>query len=198
MWNDGNRPMKLSLTACPDGSFHCNDGMCIELAKKCDSSSDCQDDSDEKNCTILVVSNGYNRDIIPIRKHNGQSHSRSTVVVGMSILDILDIDISGTMRLKLNVILEWVDPRLDFLNLKDQSSLNVLNSNESGSIWKPDIVYINKEPSPSDYYVNAEPVISVVRNISAEPKILDWNPYMITEYLYSGETNPLQWRALIR
>ena len=188
--------LKLSLTACPKGSFNCDDGMCIDLANKCDSSSDCLDDSDEKNCTILVFSNGYNKDIIPIGKHNDQSHLKSTVVVGMSILDILDIDISGTVRLKLNVILEWIDPRLDYLNLKNQSSLNVLNSNESGSIWKPDIVYVNKEPS--DYYVNVEPEISVVNNILVKPQILDWNPDMITEYLYSGETNPLQWSAIIR
>jgi len=201
MWtvNKGNNStqLKLSLSACPEGSFNCDDGVCIELARKCDSSSDCQDNSDEKNCTILLFSSDYSKDIIPIQKHDDQTHSQSSISIGLSIWDILDIDInSGKVRLKLGIMLEWIDPRLDFLNLKSHSSLNTLNSNESGLIWKPDIIYVNKEPS--DYYVNVEPEISIRINNSIIPKTLDWNPYMATEYLYAGETNPLQWSTVIR
>ena len=171
------------MTGCPKGSFNCDDGMCIDLAKKCDSSSDCQDDSDEKNCTIVVPSRDYNMDKIP---------TKHIVSVSVIILDILNIDISsGNVGLKLGITLEWIDSRLNFLNLNNPSSTTVLSSNESSSIWKPDLVYNNK--MPFDFYVYVEPEVSILKK---NPTTID--PYMVTAYLYSGETNPLQWSTVIR
>ncbi len=96
-----SKQTKLSLTACPRGSFNCDDGTCLDLANKCDSSADCPDNSDEKNCTILLFSSDYTKEQIP-DKHTGYGNTTNSVSVSVTISDILNIDInSGNVGLNL-------------------------------------------------------------------------------------------------
>lgn len=45
-------------SACGEGDFKCDNGYCIPAFKKCDRSHDCQDGSDERDCTYgLAISN---------------------------------------------------------------------------------------------------------------------------------------------
>ncbi len=187
--------LKLSLTSCSSNTFNCDDGTCIDLEKRCDGSCDCPDESDENNCTRVLYKPGYNKDVTPI---SSISAVKKTVGVSLHFSDILGINInSGTVSLKLTVLLEWTDSRLSFLNLKTQRSLNVLSNQEYDSIWKPQIIYANKEPSDQQQYVNLEPEVSVGINSSHSPILWD-SEFVYVAKEYPGDVNSLQWTTVIR
>ena len=62
-----NRPYttSLKLSGCGEEEFTCSDGQCIDINSRCDQIVDCRDESDEEDCRLLVLKNGYKKDIIP-------------------------------------------------------------------------------------------------------------------------------------
>ena len=57
--------VSLKLTGCKETEFTCNDGQCIDMARRCDQIVHCRDKSDEKNCRLVVLEEGYKKNIIP-------------------------------------------------------------------------------------------------------------------------------------
>ena len=55
----------LKLTGCQDGEFTCRDGQCIRMVERCDQVLHCTDESDERECSLLVINNGYNKKVPP-------------------------------------------------------------------------------------------------------------------------------------
>jgi hypothetical protein len=55
----------IKLTTCKEGFFTCNDGVCIGMSKRCDQTAHCQDESDEKDCKLVVMKKNYNKNIAP-------------------------------------------------------------------------------------------------------------------------------------
>ena len=103
-------------------------------------------------------------------------------------------DNSGRLRLNLKVELEWADARLRYLNLKD---LNVFSGEEYATVWRPELLYTNKEVNLLTHEVNLEPRILVVRNGSAASK-LSTMADMYNERVYEGAANSLRWGTEIR
>ena len=52
---DQNESLDLMLTRCHIGNFTCNNGQCIPFEKRCNGMNDCEDESDEEDCKILVT-----------------------------------------------------------------------------------------------------------------------------------------------
>lgn len=55
----------IGVRPCPKLSFQCNNNQCIDINWKCDHDFDCDDHSDEKNCSkfgsfILLTGTWYN------------------------------------------------------------------------------------------------------------------------------------------
>jgi hypothetical protein len=42
--------MKNIVSGCVELEYHCSDGMCIDMARKCDGVPDCEFEDDEKEC----------------------------------------------------------------------------------------------------------------------------------------------------
>lgn len=40
------------VQGCPPNRFQCDNGLCVSLSFVCDGDNDCQDMSDERNCSI--------------------------------------------------------------------------------------------------------------------------------------------------
>ena len=53
----------LKLSGCKEGNFTCNDGQCVSMDKRC---NQCRDESDERHCNILMLKEGYNKNVPPI------------------------------------------------------------------------------------------------------------------------------------
>jgi hypothetical protein len=144
---------------------------------------------------MILFGEDYSKDIIPIRDDQKQ---KNKVGVTLNIIDILAVNInSGLLSLKIGVMLEWFDSRLSFLNLKSQKFFNVFSNQDYESVWKPAIVYVNKEPSDYQQYVNIEPEITVEINILYVPKIRDLT-FLYLAKEFSGEANSLQWSTILR
>ena len=62
----------LKLTGCEDDEFTCADGQCIDINLRCDQITDCRDESDEQECTLLRLKSGYNKMIPPFITVNCQ------------------------------------------------------------------------------------------------------------------------------
>ena len=57
----------MKLSGCADDEFTCDDGQCIQMRDRCDQILDCRDKSDEQNCKIIILKDGYNNAIPPFR-----------------------------------------------------------------------------------------------------------------------------------
>ena len=55
----------LKLSGCSEDEFTCADGQCISINSRCDQIINCRDESDEQECKLLVLKNGYNKAIPP-------------------------------------------------------------------------------------------------------------------------------------
>ena len=55
----------LKLSGCNDNEFTCSDGQCINIKSRCDQKINCRDKSDEQDCRLLILEDGYNKVVPP-------------------------------------------------------------------------------------------------------------------------------------
>ena len=96
--------------------FTCDDGSCINKYKRCDDINDCDDASDENNCTIVKLEEDYRRGDPPKLSNNEINYLETTV----EIKRIDSIDLNGIMTLTASITIRWKDPRMEFLNIRDK------------------------------------------------------------------------------
>ena len=104
----------------------------FSMTERCDQIIQCQDESDEDNCSLLVMKESYNKLVAPI-SFNPADNSiiPVSVKVSTSLRNVLEISESThTIDLKLKIKLEWYDNRVLFHNLKQEDALNVLSKSE--------------------------------------------------------------------
>ena len=54
----------------------------------------------------------------------------------VTIGSILDLDeVNSLMKLQLKMDISWIDPRLEFVNLKEDANMNLLNLEQAGSFY---------------------------------------------------------------
>ena len=51
------------------------------------------------------------------------------------------------MTLKLIITLEWTEPRVKFLHLKDNEDKNILTVQEMKQLWMPSVIFTNTKDS---------------------------------------------------
>ena len=104
----------------------------FSMNERCDQIIQCQDKSDEDNCSLLVFEESYNKLVPPISFNpKDKSVIPVSVRVSTSLRNVLEISESThTIDLKLGISLEWYDNRVLFYNLKSEDALNVLSNSE--------------------------------------------------------------------
>ena len=66
-----NYTTEVIFSTCHDDEFTCNDGVCIDMALRCNNIKNCPNDmSDEAGCTMLVIPPSYRRDYAPSKLMN--------------------------------------------------------------------------------------------------------------------------------
>ena len=132
---------ELKISGCQKGEFTCNSGQCITMEERCNQKFDCRDESDEMNCRVLVLNDGYNKRLPP--KDTGNSVD---VHVSMDILRLVDIDENDySIKIQFEITLIWKENRAIYQNLKIKDSLNALEETDFEQLWLPKVVYENTD-----------------------------------------------------
>ena len=137
----------MKLTGCnPDGEFTCDDGQCVKMEERCNQVPDCRDESDEKGCKVIVLKDGYNKNIPPIARAKDGSAIPAKVNISVTLMKVVEIEETDhSIHLQFQITLMWKENRVKYQNLKSQTSLNALTHEEIRTIWLPIIVYDNTD-----------------------------------------------------
>ena len=103
--------------------FECNiNGHSVCLNKKdnqCDGVSDCDDNSDEFECTLLEKNMGYKKSLPPASKT--EKSTKLEVKISVDIIQTEEIDeILSSVGFQYIMQLVWYDNRVRFKNLKKE------------------------------------------------------------------------------
>ncbi|ROT78797.1 putative glycine receptor subunit alpha-4 isoform X3 [Penaeus vannamei] len=133
--------VNLTLSVCGAGMFTCNDGRCISLKQRCDLRVDCADQSDESRCSIVDLPEGYHIAIPPPAAAGNQTLPIffTVNIIAFPTIVTQDLTFVASMQLKLR----WQDTRLNFLNLHDDRTLNLLSEEAVASVWTPRVFFRN-------------------------------------------------------
>ena len=106
------------------------------MEERCDQVIHCRDNSDEKNCYLLVFKEeeSYSKKVPPFSiDTNDNSIIPVKVNVSTMLKNVLEIsEFSHTIDLKLGITLEWYENRVLYHNLKSKDALNMFSDNE---VW---------------------------------------------------------------
>ena len=184
-----NKVVKITITACKDTEFTCFDGNCVAMDHRCDRIVDCPDSSDEKGCRITQIDRTtYIQEYPPIRANDERSPIQIPIDISVDILKILKIDeVAGIFKVSFELHSSWLDPRLTYVNLKNNTDLNTLTEKEKIEVWSPNIVFANTE-SQRKVVIDRDVIAKIERLGSFEASS---RSEAIRSYYFNGEVNPL-------
>ena len=141
----------LKLTGCKEeGEFTCNDGQCVKMEERCNQVPDCRDKSDEKGCQMLILEDGYNKNIPPIERADDGGVVPAAVSISMTLMKVVAIDETDhSIHLQFEMRMRWKENRAKYQNLKNDISLNALIKDEVSALWLPLIIYLNTDQKES-------------------------------------------------
>ena len=148
-WTEGEFFLAwLKLSSCVDGQFTCHDGQCVTMEERCDQVPNCQDESDERQCQLVLMKDSYNRKVAPITTISAEDFTLVPVPVTISItlLKIVSMEeVAHSIDFQFEISLKWRDIRLTYMNLKTKSSLNALSDADISALWLPRVIYANTD-----------------------------------------------------
>lgn len=153
---------KLLLTICAANQFTCDSGHCIEINKRCDMQADCEDKSDESECSVV------RSDVRQVNSMGSIPLTPLLIIGNIRINSIPEIDISRSVFTTLmRVSLTWQDERLYLYNVKEISVIKKTNF----WAWHPDVqlvpAKVGETPKTTDFTVRRKcPGQPTVKSIS--------------------------------
>ena len=136
----------LKLSGCNVDEFTCNDGQCVAMEERCNQLTNCRDKSDEVDCQLVVLENTYNKKVPPIIAKGGADFNPVQVNISVSLLKIVSMEeVQHKIDLQFAIVLEWMENRAKYHNLKKKTSLNALTDEEIEGLWLPYVIYSNTD-----------------------------------------------------
>ena len=139
----------LKMSGCNrDGEFTCDDGQCVTMEQRCDQIKDCIDGSDEMDCNLLVLEEGYKKEVTPFTLRTpGRTIKPAQVNVSINLLRIINMEEQDhKIDLQFQITLEWRETgRVLYHNLKEVKSMNALSSEGISKLWLPRVFYDNTD-----------------------------------------------------
>ena len=182
----GMEVLFLTFSPCREDEFTCDSGNCIPMEMRCDQKEDCKDVSDEKNClTVFVDPKKYLKDKPPPAL---TGEKKTEVKVRVDLLQILTLSVvEMKITTKYNLYLEWVDPRITFYNLKENTNLNGLVQAELEKVWIPKIIFANTQSNKFSS-LDEKSIGVVTRNGAFKRSGIDEKENI---YKFNGDANPI-------
>ena len=160
-------PFQTLMTVCSLQEFTClSDGACISMEKRCDLFPNCDDFSDENDCSLVVRSSNYATDYAPFTVTEEGVLLKVKVVITIDLIKILDInEVGQKFGNQFNLYMTWYDFRLKLHNMKTNINMNTLTKAEKEGIWVPSLVFSNTEERQNT--VNDQKAFAVARFVIA-------------------------------
>ena len=138
--NEIDNSIMLTFSQCYPGKFTCDSGQCIPLQQRCNIELNCEDQSDENNCSGLKLGNDYATEKMPV----SVTAKPTMIYINVSLLTFPSIstkDVKFSADFYLNI--RWHDLRVDMWNLNNDFSKNHISKEELYTLWKPEIAFVN-------------------------------------------------------
>ena len=174
------------MSACKDSEFTCENGLCINIEKRCDRNPNCDDKSDELGCRKISINKSYQKFITPPVR--GITDTKIKIEISVDIIDILEInELSSLFQVQFYLHLSWYDSRLTYFDLRNDTGLNMLSPIEKQEIWFPVLVFDNTEHKLStlvdhDASINVQKTGSYFLSDASDPT---------NRQKYAGKENPI-------
>ena len=190
---DHKKRIIFSVCDFPD-EFTCISGSCVGIYKRCDKVKDCDDGSDELECSLLKIPTYYDKSVAPKNCTKSNECKKSNeILIQVKIINFDFINtLSNEVGLTLEVKFQWVDPDIDFEDAKNSEEeiheFKIVSDSEMGKIWLPllDITYDNAvigETIKEEFYS-----LGVIIKSKANPRSANTPKESL---IYSGARNPL-------
>ena len=86
--------------------------MCVQVP-------DCSDESDEKDCKVIVLKDGYNKNIPPIARAKDGSAIPAKVNISITLMKVVEVEVSDhSIHLQFQISLSWKENRVKYQNPK--------------------------------------------------------------------------------
>lgn len=131
------RIIYITLTACTETQFTCNDSQCIDLVDRCSGMAECKDLSDEGGTCRAIdkLPSTYWPTMCPL-----VSGRPPLIGLFLELSSINEISLENNeFKATLSLEIYWKDPRLTFSNLGNCT--NWFPPEVSDSIWVPGITF---------------------------------------------------------
>ncbi|XP_068224918.1 uncharacterized protein [Palaemon carinicauda] len=148
---DDSRMLVLSKCSYEE-EFTCDDGSCINITSRCNMIPECNDWSDEKNCTRIKLPTAYMSDIPP------------KLPMDFSIaVDIYHVEVNllkMTVSLELSIEIIWYEERISFKNLQPDPEANLILK-QRGKDWPIWVPHTSISPATSYGSIDHQPSVMV-------------------------------------
>ena len=185
--------VSLKMSSCDDNEFTCWDGECVPMEARCDQVFDCSDQSDERECQMLVLEDSYQTSVPPLLPSLAEDGRRVVLPVGVNVsLELIEVlgvnEKENQIEAKIEATLKWYDHRVNFYNLKKESFLNALRITDVKRVWSPKVIFSNTKESANIQDSLDKAIMHVDRKGNSTPS----GPHVMDETdIFKGQENPL-------
>ena len=183
------RYLNFHLDVKQPGHFCCDDGTCIDSQLVCNEFSDCDDGTDERNCTFLNVCNTLNNTETPPTKLNNGIIQPIVLNAAFDVFEIFEInEVEFSFDIHFILEIQWFNKYCSFEFLKINEYENYLFKTSREKIWIPNVEFSKIRKKIYGDSDNDNVIVS--RN--GKPRLDSNLDFIQANEVYVGEENPLK------
>ena len=121
-----HRTLNLHRDLPEPGNFCCDFGTCISSSLVCNNVRDCEDNSDEEDCRLVIFPPHYRRHLPPVHVGDGRKE-KLQINATITVIDVIDIiEDESSIDIDFWLLLTWFD-KVGFIESPLQNRVIPLN-----------------------------------------------------------------------